>query len=245
MLAAWPAAHHGYRASDVAQLSALLDEAVAELRVAAGLPRVDLTLVATGEPAACQRCPSFLLPRCARASSRRSPPRRSPRIRPNACRCSRRSSRGSAPRERRTRQGRAEGSELDVGASRQGVGGAVAGAQDRQELPRPGRAHGHVGRRAGAPRRRQRDREAGHGGAQSRRSPRPAPPADDGRAPRDARRAARRRASSPAGTRRVGDAPRGVGRATSGGFARRSIVCAGRRRASSRSASSPGRRPRR
>lgn len=49
-LAAWPTAHHGYRASDVAQLSALLDEAVAELRVAAGLPRVDLTLVVTGGP---------------------------------------------------------------------------------------------------------------------------------------------------------------------------------------------------
>jgi hypothetical protein len=47
MLAAWPAAHHGYRASDVAQLSALLDEAVSELRVAAGLPRLNLTLVAT------------------------------------------------------------------------------------------------------------------------------------------------------------------------------------------------------
>ncbi len=47
MLAAWPAAHHGYRASDVAQLSAMLDEAVSELRVAAGLPRLNLTLVAT------------------------------------------------------------------------------------------------------------------------------------------------------------------------------------------------------
>jgi hypothetical protein len=47
MLAEWPAAHHGYRASDVAQLSALLDEAVTELRVAAGLPRLNLTLVAT------------------------------------------------------------------------------------------------------------------------------------------------------------------------------------------------------
>ncbi|HEY6617020.1 MAG TPA: hypothetical protein VIZ32_20950, partial [Vicinamibacterales bacterium] len=44
MLSAWPAAHHGYRASDVAQLSALLDEAVGDLRVAAGLPRLDLTL---------------------------------------------------------------------------------------------------------------------------------------------------------------------------------------------------------
>jgi hypothetical protein len=50
MLRAWPAAHHGYRASDVAQLSALLDEAVGDLRVAAGLPRLDLTLVATASP---------------------------------------------------------------------------------------------------------------------------------------------------------------------------------------------------
>ena len=36
--------------SDVAQLTALLDDAVGELRVAAGLPRVDLTLVATASP---------------------------------------------------------------------------------------------------------------------------------------------------------------------------------------------------
>jgi len=50
MLSAWPAAHHGYRASDVAQLSALLDEAVGDLRVAAGLSRVDLTLVVTARP---------------------------------------------------------------------------------------------------------------------------------------------------------------------------------------------------
>lgn len=50
MLTAWPAAHHGYRASDVAQLAALLDDAVGELRVAAGLPRIDLALVATASP---------------------------------------------------------------------------------------------------------------------------------------------------------------------------------------------------
>jgi hypothetical protein len=49
-LAAWPAAHHGYRAADVAELAALLDEAVGELRVSAGLPRVDLTLVAASSP---------------------------------------------------------------------------------------------------------------------------------------------------------------------------------------------------
>jgi hypothetical protein len=46
MLADWPASHHGYRAADVAQLSALLDEVVSELRVAAGQSRFDLSLVA-------------------------------------------------------------------------------------------------------------------------------------------------------------------------------------------------------
>jgi hypothetical protein len=50
MLSAWPAAHHGYRAADVAQLSALLDEVMADLRVAAGLSRYDLSLVATASP---------------------------------------------------------------------------------------------------------------------------------------------------------------------------------------------------
>jgi hypothetical protein len=50
MLASWPAAHHGYRAADVAQLAGLLDDAVGELRVAAGLPRIDLALVATSSP---------------------------------------------------------------------------------------------------------------------------------------------------------------------------------------------------
>ncbi len=50
MLGAWPAAHHGYRASDVAQLTSLLDDAVGDLRVAAGLPRLDLTLAVTASP---------------------------------------------------------------------------------------------------------------------------------------------------------------------------------------------------
>ena len=45
-LADWPATHYGYRASDVTQLSALLDEVVSELRVAAGQSRFDLRLVA-------------------------------------------------------------------------------------------------------------------------------------------------------------------------------------------------------
>lgn len=50
MLAGWPAQHHGYRAADVAQLAGLLDEVVAELRIAAGDPRVDLSLVADTLP---------------------------------------------------------------------------------------------------------------------------------------------------------------------------------------------------
>jgi len=47
VLAAWPKTHYGYRAKDVADLSQLLDDAVGELRVAAGQPRVNLELVAT------------------------------------------------------------------------------------------------------------------------------------------------------------------------------------------------------
>jgi hypothetical protein len=47
MLANWPAAHYGYRASDVAQLSAMLDGVVSDLRAAAGQTRFDLALVAT------------------------------------------------------------------------------------------------------------------------------------------------------------------------------------------------------
>ena len=75
MLATWPAAHYGYRARDVAQLSALLDEAVAELRVAAGLSRFDLALVATNDgrrptSRSCRRRPNR------RASRLRSGPRR-------------------------------------------------------------------------------------------------------------------------------------------------------------------------
>ena len=55
MLTAWPAAHHGYRASDVAQLASLLDDAVGEFACRRGAaahrpgPRRD------GEPAAAKR----------------------------------------------------------------------------------------------------------------------------------------------------------------------------------------------
>jgi hypothetical protein len=44
VLSEWPSRNFGYRAKDVAQLSTLLDEVVAELRVAAGEPRLDLSL---------------------------------------------------------------------------------------------------------------------------------------------------------------------------------------------------------
>ena len=46
-LAAWPAANYGYRAREVAQLVAQLDETVAEMRVAAGDGQFALSLVAT------------------------------------------------------------------------------------------------------------------------------------------------------------------------------------------------------
>jgi len=52
MLAEWPARNYGYRAKDVAQLSTLLDEVLAELRAAAGEPAVELSLVAETIPPA-------------------------------------------------------------------------------------------------------------------------------------------------------------------------------------------------
>ena len=44
MLADWPSRNHGYRASDVLELSGLLDEVVAELKASAGEPRMELVL---------------------------------------------------------------------------------------------------------------------------------------------------------------------------------------------------------
>lgn len=51
-LAQWPLVNYGYRASDVAQLSGLLDELVSDLRAAAGHSRFDLSLVANTIPPA-------------------------------------------------------------------------------------------------------------------------------------------------------------------------------------------------
>ncbi len=50
VLTEWPSRNFGYRAKDVAQLSTLLDEVVAELRVAAGEPRLDLSLAVDTMP---------------------------------------------------------------------------------------------------------------------------------------------------------------------------------------------------
>ena len=45
-LAAWPANHYNYRSGDVRQMVGLLDEAIADLRVASGASRFNLTLEA-------------------------------------------------------------------------------------------------------------------------------------------------------------------------------------------------------
>jgi hypothetical protein len=49
-LAEWPKANYGYKAGEVAKLVQLFDEAIAELRAAAGHTQFDLSLVATTEP---------------------------------------------------------------------------------------------------------------------------------------------------------------------------------------------------
>jgi hypothetical protein len=50
MLADWPARHFNYRQADIHQMLAILDETIADLRIAAGMDRFDLSFVATAEP---------------------------------------------------------------------------------------------------------------------------------------------------------------------------------------------------
>lgn len=50
MLAAWPQAHYNYRVNEVRQMLSLLDEAIADLRAAAGDGRFDLSLAAFADP---------------------------------------------------------------------------------------------------------------------------------------------------------------------------------------------------
>ncbi len=47
LLLGWPAAHYGYRASDVRDMSVILDETISSLRASAGERSFDLALVAT------------------------------------------------------------------------------------------------------------------------------------------------------------------------------------------------------
>lgn len=49
-LAEWPRRHYGYRAREVREMLALLDEVISELRVAAGQDRFELALVSDGPP---------------------------------------------------------------------------------------------------------------------------------------------------------------------------------------------------
>ena len=49
-LADWPAQHYGYRAREVREIAALLDEAISEFRAATGGNQFDLNLVASVEP---------------------------------------------------------------------------------------------------------------------------------------------------------------------------------------------------
>src|SRR5262249_35157191 len=49
-LADWPQSHYGYRKDDVRQMVGMLDEAIADLRVASGVSRFDLTFEAFTEP---------------------------------------------------------------------------------------------------------------------------------------------------------------------------------------------------
>jgi hypothetical protein len=51
-LAEWPKRNYGYRASDVTQLLWLFDDVISNLRAAAGMPRLDLSLYATTAPPA-------------------------------------------------------------------------------------------------------------------------------------------------------------------------------------------------
>jgi hypothetical protein len=50
-LSAWPAQHFGYRAREVREIAALIDETIADLKASAGGHEVDLSLVANIEPA--------------------------------------------------------------------------------------------------------------------------------------------------------------------------------------------------
>jgi len=62
VLAEWPAAHYNYKAPEVKQMVAMLDEAIADLRVASGDRRFNLSLEANTEPAAPSAQPLLPVP---------------------------------------------------------------------------------------------------------------------------------------------------------------------------------------
>src|SRR5216683_4107835 len=59
-LADWPASHFNYKQAEISQMVTMLDEAIADLRAAAGLQRFDLSFVASADP---PRASGLLLPR--------------------------------------------------------------------------------------------------------------------------------------------------------------------------------------
>ena len=137
MLGAWPAAHHGYRASDVAQLTSLLDDAVGDLRVAAGLPRLDLTLVATASPlpAPVPELPPPTLRESIEQAFRAASVNDDPAERVSLLEAIVAGSGTPGGKSLGKAEDRHRDDELDDADPCPGLGRAAAGAQDRQELP--------------------------------------------------------------------------------------------------------------
>jgi hypothetical protein len=61
-LAEWPQKHFNYRQAEVRQMIGMLDEAIADLRVATGTNRIDLSFSATEEPVQSARQPILPMP---------------------------------------------------------------------------------------------------------------------------------------------------------------------------------------
>ncbi len=135
-----PPRTYGYRAADVAQLSALLDEVVSELRVAAGQSRFDLKLIAAGDRAAGDgRVPGPEPARKHRAGVHRGPRcRRTGRARV-ASRVDRADARfGDA---RRRRAGRDFGHRRQLGRDGQGARRPPSLRRSRRSIVRTPRSH--------------------------------------------------------------------------------------------------------
>ncbi len=104
----WPRAHYNYRWDDVQQMLAMLDEAIADLRVAAGAQRFELSLSANVAPPVESLEPLLPAPTPKEAIEQALSAARSPNRRPSGRRCSRRRSRsGSRRRQRCPQAGRA------------------------------------------------------------------------------------------------------------------------------------------